>query len=251
MIINRHFLHIESHGPEDAPPIVLLHHGLGSTRAWRQQVPVLAEAGYRVIAYDRWGYGQSEPRPALDAPGFEDDLTDLESMLEACGLSLVTLIGHSDGGTIALYYAMQHPKQVSALVTVAAHIYIEPKMERGIQGIRQIFEQDEQFRKAFRRAHGDKFERVFQNWFDGWHTPQALDWDMRSLLPQISCPTLVIQGEQDEHASPQHARDLAGGIPGAQLWLVPGAAHMLPQDLPEVFNQKLLEFLRITCPIPE
>ena len=251
MIINRHFLHIESHGPEDAPPVVLLHHGLGSTRAWRQQVPVLAEAGYRVIAYDRWGYGQSEPRPALDAPGFEDDLADLEGMLAACGLLLVTLIGHSDGGTIALYYAMQHPKQVAALVTVAAHIYIEPKMERGIQGIRQIFEQDEQFRKAFRRAHGDKFETVFQNWFDGWHTPQALDWDMRALLPQISCPTLVIQGEQDEHASPQHARDLAGGIPGAQLWLVPGAAHMLPQDLPEVFNQKLLEFLRITCPIPE
>jgi len=247
----KHHLHVESYGSEEGFPVVLLHHGLGSTRAWRQQVPFLTEAGYRVIAYDRWGYGQSEARPALDAPRFEDDLADLESMLAAFGLPLVTLIGHSDGGTIALYYALQHPERVSALVTVAAHIYIEPKMERGIQGIRQIFEQDEQFRKALRRAQGDKFETVFKNWFDGWHTPQALDWDMRPLLPQISCPTLVIQGERDEHALPQHARDLAGGIPGAQLWLAPGAAHMLPQDLPEVFNQKLVEFLRSTCPILE
>jgi pimeloyl-ACP methyl ester carboxylesterase len=238
-------LHIETHGPADGSLIVLLHHGLGSTRAWRKQVPALTEAGYRVIVYDRWGYGQSEPRPYLEVPSFRDDLADLEALIGALQLPQVILVGHSDGGTIALYYAAQNPERVTSLVTVAAHIYLEPKMESGIQGIQQAFKQDARFQAGFQRVHGDKFEAVFRNWFEGWHTPKAMDWDMRPLLSKINCPTLVIQGEADEHATPQHARDIAANIPGAELWLLPEAAHMLPQENPDIFNHKLLEFLSV------
>jgi pimeloyl-ACP methyl ester carboxylesterase len=238
-------LYLEIHGPESGPAVVLLHHGLGSTRAWRKQVPALAEAGYRVIVYDRWGYGQSDPRPHLDVPAFRDDLADLQTLLDTLHLPRVTLIGHSDGSTIALYYAAQNPTRVSALVSVAAHIYLEPQLEIGVEGVRQAFEQDQRFRAGFLRAHGDKFEAVFHNWFEGWHNLKALEWDMRPLLSQITCPTLVIQGEQDELATPQHACDIAASIFGAELWLLPGAAHMLPQDLPDIFNNKLLEFLSV------
>ena len=244
MLVNQHNLYLESHGPEDGPAIVLLHHGLGSTRSWRKQVPALVAAGYRVIVYDRWGYGKSEARPALEVPSFRDDLADLESLLAACNLEPVILIGHSDGGSIALYYAIHHPEQVRAVVTIAAHIYLEEKMEPGIQGIRQVFEHDPRFREGLRRAHGDKFESTFYNWFDGWHTPKALAWDMRPQLSQIQCPALVIQGEEDEHATPQHARDIAEHIPHAALWLIPGVKHMLPQEQPELLNPKLLEFLQ-------
>jgi pimeloyl-ACP methyl ester carboxylesterase len=67
---------------------------------------------------------------------------------------------------------------------------------------------------------------------------------MRPTISQITCPTLVIQGEQDEHATPQHARDIADGIPGAELWLVPNAKHMLPQEMPEQFNRMITQFLK-------
>jgi pimeloyl-ACP methyl ester carboxylesterase len=66
---------------------------------------------------------------------------------------------------------------------------------------------------------------------------------MRPVLEKIACPTLVIQGLEDEYASPQHARDLAAAIHNATLWLVPGAGHLLPQDEPEAFNSCILEFL--------
>jgi pimeloyl-ACP methyl ester carboxylesterase len=248
MFINGHYLHIEKHDPDDGSPVnghsvVLLHHGLGSTRSWRKQVPSLTEAGYRVIVYDRWGYGQSEPRPYLEIPSFRDDLDDLAAILKAFNLQTATLIGHSDGGTIALYWAALYPEWVENLVTIAAHIYLEPKMEPGIQMIRKTFEQDSDFRIKFQRSHGDKFEAVFRNWFEGWHTPKTLDWDMRPLLPNITCPTLVIQGENDEHATVEHARDIAEGIPQAELWIAKGAAHMLPQEKPDLLNTKLLEFL--------
>jgi pimeloyl-ACP methyl ester carboxylesterase len=244
MQINNHQLHIESHGPATGHTVILLHHGLGSTRSWRRQVPALAEAGYRVIVYDRWGYGQSEGRPFLEVPSFRDDLADLETILSTLRPQSTSLIGHSDGGTIALYFAAQHPEQVTSLVTIAAHIYLEPKMESGVQMIRQTFEIDENFRTKFRGVHGDKYETVFHNWFDGWHTPNALRWDMRSLLSNITCPTLVIQGEYDEHATLQHAQDIADGIAGSELWVASGAAHMLPLEIPKLLNKNLLKFLR-------
>ncbi len=243
MLINNRHLHVEVHGPPGGLPVVFLHHGLGSTQAWLRQVPAFTRAGYRLLIYDRWGYGQSQARHHLAVPGFEDDLADLGLLLETHDLPVVTLVGHSDGGTIALYFAATHPERVSALVTVAAHIYLEPHREPSIKEVQRSFQSEPNFRQGLARAHGEKYRATFHNWFDGWHTPAVLDWDMRPLLSSIRCPTLVIQGEADEHATPQHARDIVQHIPGAQLWLVPGVRHMLPQEIPNEFNRKVLDFL--------
>jgi pimeloyl-ACP methyl ester carboxylesterase len=243
MIVNGHDLHIECSGPEQGPAVVLLHHGLGSLRAWKEQTTALAQAGWRVLAYDRWGYGESQARPALDLPTFNTDLQDLQAILAGYAMEKVALVGHSDGGTMALYYAAQHPGQVTCLVTVAAHIYVEAKMEPGILGIRQAFEQDQRFRQGLRGAHGEKYPGVFHNWFDGWHRIESLSWDMRPLLGSIRCRALIVQGEDDEHATPQQARDIAAGIPRAELWLVPHARHMLPQECAGLFTPRLIKFL--------
>jgi pimeloyl-ACP methyl ester carboxylesterase len=245
MLINNHHIHVETYEPDGGPLVVFLHHGLGSTQAWQGQLGAFASAGLRVIAYDRWGYGQSDPRPHLSVPGFEDDLADLQTLLSTLGSPLTTLVGHSDGGTIALYYASQNPERVAALVTVAAHIYLEPRMEPSVLKIKQAFEHDSRFRNGMRRIHGEKFESTFYNWFDGWFQSPALEWDLRPLLRKIQCPVLVIQGEEDEHATPQHAIDIADSIPNAQLWSVPGARHMLPKDVAETFNRKVLEFINL------
>lgn len=93
------------------------------------------------------------------------------------------------------------------------------------------------------RVHGENTEPVFWGWFNGWTNPAIEDWDMRAEIKRISSPTLVVQGIEDEHASHQHARDLADSIPGAELWLVPGAGHMLPQQMPDNFNSRLLQYL--------
>ena len=68
-----------------------------------------------------------------------------------------------------------------------------------VKTARQAFEHDPRFREGLHRAHGDKFESTFYNWFNGWHTPKTLAWDMRPQLSQVQCPALVIQGEADEH----------------------------------------------------
>lgn len=248
MLANGHNLNVEVSGPEDGPVVVLLHHGLGSVNAWRWQVPILAEAGYRVVAYDRWGYGASDPRPSLDVPNFRSDLDDLLSLLVQLEVPNAALIGHSDGGTIGLYFALQHPERVSCLILVAAHIYLEPTMKTGILEVKRSFEADERFRKGMQFAHGEKYESVFHNWFDGWRGVESSGWDMRPILGQISCPAMVIQGSEDEHATPQHARDIFTSIAGAELWLLLGAKHMLPQENYLEFNPRILRFLQAHVP---
>ena len=238
-----HELYWERCGRASDPAVLFLHHGLGSTRAWKTQLETFARRGWQAVAYDRWGYGRSSSRPALDLPTFAADVQDLSSLTDGLGIGRAALVGHSDGGTTALYFAAQFPPRVTALVTVAAHIYLEPAMAPGMLAIRRIHDHDARFQEGMRRAHGAQAEAVFRNWHDGWLRPERLDWDMRPMLGDVRCPTLVIQGEQDEYASPQHARDLARAVAQGSLWLMPGVGHMAPQDAPESFNPRVLDFL--------
>jgi pimeloyl-ACP methyl ester carboxylesterase len=242
--VHGHTIYIESHGSTSAPVVVLLHHGLGSGRSWKEQIPSLSRAGYRTLTYDRWGYGKSDPRPRLNAPYFEDDLADLHTILSILGIKSVALIGHSDGGTIALYFAAEYPGMITKLITVAAHIYIEPKMKPSVDGIKHDYENDRRLRKGLRRLHGDKTDAVFNNWFNAWTNPKNLSWDMRPVLNHITCPALVIQGTDDEHATPAHAHDIVAALPNSDLWLQPRAKHMMPQDDPMSFNQRIIDFLQ-------
>jgi pimeloyl-ACP methyl ester carboxylesterase len=243
ILVNGRSIYFELHGPPTGPVLILLHHGLGSLAAWEEQIPVLAGAGFRVLAYDRWGYGRSQAREKLSVPYFEQDVRDLLALMQSLAIHKASLVGHSDGGTISLYFAERYPQLVGRMVIVAAHIYVEPKMLPGIQELRRAYEREPKFQEGMRRAHGEKAEQVFENWYGGWVQESSLSWDMRPRLRNIRCRVLVVQGLEDEHATAQHAKDLAGAIPGAELWLVPGAGHMLPRDQPEVFNPRLLEFL--------
>ena len=244
VLIDGHHLYWEGHGPVEAPCIILMHHGLGSVRSWHHQIPALTQSGFKVIVYDRWGYGRSDIRPKFEDNFLLHDADEAIQLLDDLNIQRAHFIGHSDGGTIALYFALQNCHKVSSLVTVAAHIYLEADMEPGILEIKSSFKRDTRFREGMHRVHGEKFGATFNNWFNGWNRPEAEGWDMRSILSGINCPTLVVQGEEDEFASPQHAYDIHRNIPHSSLWLIPGVEHMVPQEIPTDFNTKVIEFFR-------
>jgi pimeloyl-ACP methyl ester carboxylesterase len=247
--INGHHIYIETGGLDSGNALLFLHHGLGAVRSWKEQIQVFAQSGYRVVVYDRWGHGKSAPREKWSMPYFKEDLADLQVILDDLELDRVVLVGHSDGGKIAMYYAMNNPQRVISLVLVSAHIYIEKKMDSGINSVKHDFEHDHRFQAKMHRVHGEKSEALFWGWYKGWTSANILDWDMRPGINQISCPTLVIQGMDDEHASPQHAQDIAAAIVNSELWIVPDADHMLPQDYPEIFNSRVLGFIEKSIPV--
>jgi len=236
-------LYYELHG-DRGPWVLLLHHGLGSTQAWSRQIPALVAAGFRVLAYDRWGYGRSSPRPVFPQDYLEREPEDLANLMNSRGIRRAHLVGHSDGGTIALLFAVREPHRVQRMVLIAAHIYGEPIGRKGLEQTLARYHSDREFRSTLSAIHGPKAELLVQNWLRLWVGEAPPELDLRARLSKIRAPTLVVQGQEDEFATPQQAQDIAQGIPDSQLWMVPGGRHEPHQERPAEFNQRMIEFLR-------
>lgn len=237
-----HQFYIEDHNPVGEHVLILLHHGLGTSQSWAKQIDYFVRLGYRVIVYDRLGYGKSSPRTSVISPSFSGDVQDLLSLIKIKLIKKASFIGHSDGGTIGLYFSSLYPEYVDSLVTVAAHIYVEEKMLEGISTVLEKYKSDATFQKGLQRLHGDKTDQAFLNWFDGWFREENLTWDLRKNVSPVICPVLVVQGERDEHALPGHAVDIAEWVENQTTWIVEGAFHMLPQENPDLFNRRVAGF---------
>jgi len=205
LIVNGHIINLFDEGRQNENTLILLHHGLGSIASWHYQIPFFLRAGFRVIAYDRWGYGKSSSRAYFSMPYFKEDLDDLAELLKMLKVDNANFIGHSDGGTIGLYFASENCENTKSLISVAAHIYIEPKMVVGIKHIQRQYKIDPKFRIGLARLHGSRAENVFSEWMNGWMKQDNINWNMQNVLQKITSPVYVIQGEDDEHSSPKHA----------------------------------------------
>jgi pimeloyl-ACP methyl ester carboxylesterase len=220
-------------------PLVLLHGGTGSIEEWGPCVDAFA-AKYRVIAYNRRGYGNSSPRYVFTALFYDEDMDDLTVLLNALGVvAPVFFCGFSDGGTIALMFAARFPEYFRALVVSGAHIYVEEKTAQGLARVRDNYE------KAGKRKGLENTARFKSQmaWFDRWLGDSFRPFSIEDEIGRILCPTLVIQGTEDEFANVSHAQRIADGISDSRLWLVPGARHWIHGGVhAPVFQDRVLAF---------
>jgi pimeloyl-ACP methyl ester carboxylesterase len=210
------------------PVLVFLHEGLGSIPQWRGFPRALCAAtGYAGLVYERRGYGGSDPvmlpRPAdfLDIEAREA----LPEILDACGIERPILIGHSDGGTIALLFAAAFPDRPVACVTEAAHVVRDEVTLAGLQEVARRWRETD-LRTRLARHHGANTEAMFRGWSETWLRPEMGRWSIVDRLPSIVCPVLAIQGERDEHGSPAQLDAIVEGVTGpAERYLVPHCGH--------------------------
>ncbi len=213
----------------EEPVLVLLHEGLGSTAFWKDVPELLAARhGLRVFLYDRRGYGRSDPELLPRPLDYLDRmaLVELPAVLEAAGIRRPILLGHSDGGTIALLFAAAFPERVEAVVAIAAHVFVEEVTVAGIRAAVAAFEAGE-LRRRLERFHGARTEAVFRAWSETWLNPRFRAWNVTDRLPRIRCPLLVLQGQADEYATTAQVEAIARGVRGpVRTVLLPGAAHV-------------------------
>ena len=237
-------LYIEAAGAGE--PLILLHHGLGCTRDWDGVAPRLAEH-YHVIAYDRPGYGRSAasaPRSMLGADAFERDAEDLIALLDRLGIESAHLVGHSDGATIGLIAAARWPQRVRTLVSEAAHIYFEAI---GYASVRRALSwglDHPAGQQYLRSRHGDYGPQVLRMFAAHWIEHTSPDWTLLPLVREVRCPTLVVQGTDDNYGTERQPRDIAAAIPGAVLWLIDGVGHEPHVELADAYVQRVLEFIQ-------
>jgi len=200
------------------PPVVLFHDSLGCVELWRDFPQQLAMAtGRQVIAYDRLGFGRSDPHPGKLGLGFVEQEAGqgFHAVRVALGLQRYAAFGHSVGGGMALVSAVADGQACTALITESAQMYAEEHTLAGIRQAREDFAQPGQLDRL-KKYHGEKAAWVLSAWIDTWLSPDFANWNLDDYLRKVRCPVLALHGDQDEYGSLAHPRriaELAGGRP--------------------------------------
>jgi pimeloyl-ACP methyl ester carboxylesterase len=178
----------------DRTLLVFLHEGLGCIEMWRDFPQRLCDATMcGGVVYDRTGYGKSSAWPADPGTRYMEIEADevLPRLLAALGVEDCVLVGHSDGGTIALNYAARDPEILRATVTIAAHAINEAVCIESIARAREAFAKGD-LRARLQRYHGDNVDRAFALWSDAWLTPGFEPMDANGRLPGVLVPVQAI-----------------------------------------------------------
>lgn len=218
-----------------AGAFVLLHDSLGSVELWRDFPGLLAQTTQRpVVAYDRLGYGRSDPAAGLPPPDFvalEAHLGTLP-LLDQLGIDQAVLVGHSVGGAMAVNAAAQMPHRIRGVVTIAAQAFPEARTLQAIAQAKVQFQDPAQLSRLV-KYHGHKARWVVDAWTDSWLSPAFANWHVRDVLRQVKCPLLALHGDQDEYGTAVHPRiysELCGGP--ASHHLMPDTHHLPHRERP-------------------
>lgn len=241
-----HQIYFESQGASDdaRDTVVFLHDGLGSVGAWKRVPERIAhEAGVNAVVYDRWGYGQSDPRPSFPLGFMEAEVPVLRELLDALGLERAHLVGHSDGGSIALLLAARWPERVLSLTTEAAHSFVEARTQDGIRAL-VAAQQSGQTPAWIGRLHGARGEALLSAWAEGWLSEAHARWCIEDWLGYVTVPTLVVQGEHDEFGTLAQVNAIVNRVVGADTWIASGCGHTPHSQAEDEFVARVAGFLR-------
>ena len=226
--------------------LVFLHEGLGCIEMWRDFPQKLCDATFcNGIVYDRTGYGRSSPWPSDPGQRYMEIEADavLPRLLTALGIEDCVLVGHSDGGTIALNYAARDPEPLRAVVTLAAHALNEPICVSAIRRAREAFASGD-LRARLQKYHGDNVDAAFHLWSDAWVAPGFEPMDAAGRLPGIVVPVQAIQGEDDEYGSELQLGIIAGKVGGyCETRLVPNCGHSPHLQQPAYVLSEITRFI--------
>jgi pimeloyl-ACP methyl ester carboxylesterase len=234
-------------------PLILLHANTGNADSWQPNIPGFVEAGYRVITFDRRGWGRSRANPATGPqPGTIAE--DLHALVEHLGLERFHLVGVAGGGFAAYDYVLWHPERLRSLVVAAsggAIVDEELRQLRQKTGLPGFASWPPEFREVSMGYMATDPEGL-QRWLEIHHHSQqkgAPAQPQRTMitfekLKTIRVPTLLMPGDQDLQAPPWVMRRQLAHIPGAEFIVLPEASHSINWEQPEAFNRNVLEFIR-------
>lgn len=248
------------------PAVVFIHAAIADRRMWNREFGIYAKAR-TVVRYDVRGFGRSPPATT----GYSD-VDDLQSLLTHLGVRAATLVGCSNGGRIALDFAVEHPDKVAGLLLVSpgvsgftadlapegkpvfeqdgvrsAHIpgaWKAGRKDEAIEGLRNYWASAQEGANLdlVRTMMRENAEEIFTD-SSASHN-RVPDPPAVGRLGSISAPTVVLLGDRDEPSMTFIVRTVVHGIPQAKLVTVPGADHLLNLSRPDDFDKALRQLLK-------
>jgi len=233
--------------------VIFLHAATGSSRVWEYQIPAFTAAGYRVIAFDRRGWGRTEINSAEPQPGTAAD--DLRGLLDQLHLDRVHVVGTAAGGFVALDFVLSYPQRVRSLVVANSIGAVEDAdyVELGRRLRPPEFDKlPPDFRElgpSYRAGNASGAERWLE--LEKMSRPPGPSAPAQPLgnritfamLENIQAPTLLLTGDADLYAPPPILKLFSARIKGAETFIIPEAGHSAYWEQPELFNRTVLKFL--------
>jgi pimeloyl-ACP methyl ester carboxylesterase len=186
------------------------------------------QTGCDAFVFSRSGYGASDPGPLPWKLNFmhTQALTVLPDILATAGIGTYILIGHSDGGSIALIHAGgRHALPgLKAVITEAAHVFCEPFTLASIRAARTAYVSGG-LKEKLARYHGDNTDNAFWGWNRTWLHPKFVHWDIQKFLPRIQVPVLALQGVDDPYGTPAQLTAIQEKVVHAEIRLIPDCGH--------------------------
>jgi proline iminopeptidase len=264
------FVDVVGHGD----PLVMMH-GAPSTDHWTLQSFRQCADRFTLVFYDHRCNGRSQG-PPVESMTFDNLTADADALRERLGFERWAVLGHSFGGHVALEYALRFPERVSRLVLLdtagdagwyatagnrLAHAGCDPKkaelVRRWFSGdfrpreyfpsfmrIADAYSYDPSWRDALREiVHGGWRMRIRPEVLIFAHSHLLPGWTVMDRLGEITAPTLVMAGREDFLFPPQSQRELATGIPGAQLKLIDRAGHNPHDEQTDQVMREIRKFI--------
>lgn len=240
-------IYYQEYGKAEGTPILLIHGStMDSHTDWDAVIPALAER-YRVFAPDCRGHGRSNnPRMSYS---FRELADDAAAFVRAMGYEKAHVIGHSNGGNVALVMAVEHPEVVQTCIAQAANAYVtrylverEPKVFDPARVEREAPDWRDEMIRLHGAAHGREYWRdlLWMTMKEILSEPNYSPLD----LARVRVPMLVIQGAEDRVNAPdEHAQYIAAHVPDAELWLPAGTGHNVHQERRVELTERVLDFL--------
>jgi pimeloyl-ACP methyl ester carboxylesterase len=228
-----------------APVLVFLHDALGCVSSWKNFPSNLCElTGLNGLVYDRIGHGQSSPTSTMRNVDYleHEAAVILPKMLSKFGISEKILVGHSDGATIALIYEAIH-QNCDALISISGHMMVEDiTMQAVAKTASQLLEEGQL--DNLEKHHGDKAKKLVNDWKGIWLSNDFKSWNIKDQIHEIDCPTMVIQGRNDEFATESHAVAISNGIGSLAETLMPdNCGHFPHKEIPEMILKAISKFV--------
>lgn len=214
----------------DKPILVFLHEGLGSCAQWKDfPYEISNQLQLPVFMYDRYGYGKSEILSEARSEKYLEDEAEnwLPKVFKACKLDKFQkiLIGHSDGGTIALIAASLFPENILVVITEAAHVFVEEKTHKNVLPVKDFYENGG-LKEKLQKYHHQNTEKMFYGWYNVWSNRDFINWNVEHLLKNINCPILAIQGKDDEYGTVEQLQSISQNTSSeTQILFIDDCAH--------------------------
>jgi 2-succinyl-6-hydroxy-2,4-cyclohexadiene-1-carboxylate synthase len=250
------------------PPFVMVHGFTGAQADFADHAPRFAPRS-TVVTFDHRGHGESDKPESVEAYTLDRLVTDTLTVVDALGFERFTLLGHSMGGMVARRLVLRYPERVGALVLMDTSPGMPPSidpelaeaaaalaLEGDLALLREILDEaDTLGSPADQRVRRDrpgyveycewKWAHISPASYAGLLRAMVHQDDQLALMSGITCPTLVIVGEEDEHFVPA-ARTMARVVPDARLVVVPNAGHSPQFENPDAYFEAVNEFVRRT-----